>query len=109
MPRIRGTVRSESTTAAESRNGRGLRASPRPCSASHVAGFLTASFAAVLAHAFPRETFLLNEMVAAAGLSRLYGGLHYRFDITAGEELGFRVGEWAIAHDARWHQPFPLD
>jgi hypothetical protein len=48
-------------------------------------------------------------MVVAAGLSRMYGGLHYRFDITAGQELGRRVGAWAIAHDVRGREPFPLD
>jgi hypothetical protein len=29
---------------------------------------------------------------ALAGLSRMYGGLHYRFDITAGQELGTQGG-----------------
>jgi len=39
----------------------------------------------------------------------MYGGLHYRFDITAGQELGRQVAEWAIAHDVTGHEPFPLD
>ena len=109
MPRIRGTVRSEWTTPLESRNGRGLPASPQPCSPSPVAGFFTSSYAAVLSRAFPRETARLDEMVEAAGLSRIYGGLHYRFDITAGQTLGRRVAAWAIRHDVRWSKPFPLD
>jgi membrane-associated phospholipid phosphatase len=84
---------------------------PLPNHPSYISGHscITASFAAVLSHAFPRETARLDEMVVAAGLSRMYGGLHYRFDITAGQELGRSVGRWAIAHDARWHRPFPLD
>ena len=84
---------------------------PLPNHPSYISGHscITASFATVLSHAFPRETARLNEMVVAAGLSRMYGGLHYRFDITAGQELGRRVGAWAIAHDVRWHEPFPLD
>jgi membrane-associated phospholipid phosphatase len=84
---------------------------PLPNHPSYVSGHscITASYATVLSHAFPRETGRLDEMVVAAGLSRVYGGLHYRFDITAGQELGRRVGAWAIAHDVRWHRPFPLD
>lgn len=41
----------------------------------------------------------LNEIVVAARLSRMYGGLHYRFDITVGEELGGNAGAWAIKED----------
>ena len=69
----------------------------------------TASFAAVLAHAFPMETALLGDYVTRAGLSRMYGGLHYRFDISAGQQLGRDVAAWAIAHDVVGHEPFPLD
>jgi len=47
--------------------------------------------------------------VTRAGLSRMYGGLHYRFDIVAGQQLGRDVAEWAIAHDVVGHEPFPLD
>ena len=28
---------------------------------------------------------------------RFYGGLHYRFDITAGRNLGDAVAQWAVA------------
>jgi hypothetical protein len=31
--------------------------------------------------------------------SRMYGGIHYRFDITAGQNLGQAVARWAIAHE----------
>ena len=84
---------------------------PLPNHPSYISGHscITASYAAVLSQAFPRETARLDAMVVAAGLSRMYGGLHYRFDITAGQELGRRVAGWAIAHDVRWHRPFPLD
>ena len=34
-----------------------------------------------------------------AGQSRIYAGLHYPFDVVAGQELGRRVAEWAIAYD----------
>ena len=39
-------------------------------------------------------------MVAEAGLSRMYAGIHYRFDIEAGQALGRRVALFAIAADA---------
>jgi membrane-associated phospholipid phosphatase len=69
----------------------------------------TASYATVLAHAFPTETALLEGYTTEAGLSRMYLGIHYRFDITAGQELGRNVAEWAMAHDVVGHEPFPLD
>jgi hypothetical protein len=28
----------------------------------------------------------------------MYAGIHYRFDITAGQDLGVAVGRWALAH-----------
>jgi membrane-associated phospholipid phosphatase len=39
--------------------------------------------------------------VEEAGLSRLYAGIHYRFDITAGANLGRAVAQWAIANADR--------
>ena len=48
----------------------------------------TAAYATVIASAFPEDTPRLTAMVQDAGLSRMYGGLHYRFDITAGRDLG---------------------
>ena len=69
----------------------------------------TSAYATVLAHAFPGESALLESYITEAGLSRIYLGIHYRFDITAGQELGRNVAEWAMAHDAVGHEPFPLD
>jgi len=39
-------------------------------------------------------------MVTEAGLSRLYGGIQYRFDIEAGQALGRTVARFTIAADA---------
>ena len=39
-------------------------------------------------------------MVTEAGLSRMYGGIHYRFDISAGQTLGHNVARFTIAQDA---------
>lgn len=69
----------------------------------------TASYATVFAHAFPTETALLEGYTTEAGLSRMYLGIHYRFDITAGQELGRNVAEWVMAQDVVGHEPFLLD
>lgn len=62
---------------------------------------VSASAATVLAHLFPDRAGELNAWVAEAGLSRMYGGIHYRFDITAGQNLGQAVGQWTVEHADR--------
>src|SRR6059036_2502864 len=61
---------------------------------------LSASGADVLSTFFPEQRDQLNAMVTEAGLSRMYGGIHYRFDIEAGQELGHSVARFTIAADA---------
>jgi membrane-associated phospholipid phosphatase len=61
---------------------------------------LSASAASVLSRFFPEHTAQLDAMVAQAGLSRMYGGIHYRFDISAGQTLGRNVARFTIAQDA---------
>jgi len=61
---------------------------------------LSASGAEVLSTFFPEERDHLTAMVAEAGLSRMYGGIHYRFDIDAGQALGHSVALFTIAADA---------
>jgi hypothetical protein len=61
---------------------------------------LSSSGAEVLSTFFPEQRDHLNAMVAEAGLSRMYGGIHYRFDIDAGQELGRNVARFTIAADA---------
>ena len=53
----------------------------------------------VLAHLFPAHSAEVGAWLTDAGLSRMYAGIHYRFDITAGEDLGRSVGQLAIARD----------
>ena len=48
---------------------------------------------------FPGQRAQLDAMVIEAGLSRMYGGIHYRFDIEAGQELGRSVARFTIAAD----------
>jgi len=61
---------------------------------------LSAAGADVLSTFFPEQRDRLNAMVAEAGLSRMYGGIHYRFDIEAGQTLGRSVARFTIAADA---------
>ena len=61
---------------------------------------VSASTAAVLSAFFPEEREQLDAMVIEAGLSRMYAGIHYRFDIEAGQGLGRSVARFAIAADA---------
>lgn len=51
----------------------------------------SAAGAEVLAFYFPMEEKILLDLAKEASLSRLYGGIHYRFDLDAGLELGKQV------------------
>ena len=42
---------------------------------------------------FPRDAATLDAMSQEASLSRLYGGIHYRFDMVAGLALGRGVAK----------------
>jgi membrane-associated phospholipid phosphatase len=61
---------------------------------------LSASAAEVLGAFFPEKTAQLAAMVVEAGMSRMYGGIHYRFDIVAGQTLGRNVAHFTMAADA---------
>ena len=36
------------------------------------------------------------------------GGIHYRFDIEAGQTIGRRVASLALSKDVHGHEPFPI-
>jgi membrane-associated phospholipid phosphatase len=76
---------------------------PNPNYPAYPSGFACVSSAPahVLMHFFPAHTAELNSGVIEGGLSRIYAGIHYRFDITAGWVLGRAVAEWAISHEER--------
>lgn len=59
---------------------------------------VSAAAATVLGHLFPGRAGEVDASVTEAGLSRMYAGIHYRFDITAGQDLGEAVALWAIGH-----------
>ena len=70
---------------------------------------LSAAAVGVLSDAFPASARELHAQVEEAGVARLYAGLHFRFDITAGRALGFAVAREVLAHAPRANQPIPLD
>jgi len=64
---------------------------------------VSASAAGVLTSFFPDMGALLQSQVHDAGLSRMYGGIHYSFDIDAGQGIGRNVSAFTIAADATGH------
>ncbi len=58
---------------------------------------LSAAAAQVLAHFFPSERPRLEATATEAGLSRIYAGIHYRFDVDAGEQIGRKVAAAAVS------------
>jgi hypothetical protein len=51
----------------------------------------------VLAAVFPSEAGRLADIAEEASLSRLYAGIHYRFDMVAGLALGRAAAAKAMA------------
>ena len=64
-----------------------------PSAHSCISGALTG----VLAGVFPSERARLDAVAEEASLSRLYAGIHYRFDMEAGRALGRAVAAIALA------------
>lgn len=66
---------------------------------SYVSGHATFSGAAatLLGEVFPSSRGDLQRMADEAAMSRLYGGIHYRFDNDEGLKLGQRIGRLAVA------------
>lgn len=59
---------------------------------------VSSSAATVLAHLFPKHADDVEAQMIEAGVSRMYAGIHYEFDITAGQELGKSVARWTLRH-----------
>lgn len=62
---------------------------------------VTSALMSVLIDAFPSERERLEGIITDAGMSRVYGGLHYRFDIEAGQSIGRRAAALALAGSLR--------
>jgi PAP2 superfamily protein len=70
---------------------------------------ISSSGAEVLKVFFPAQRAQLDAMVVEAGLSRMYGGIHYRFDCETGQVLGRSVAHFAIAADRSGESVLSLD
>lgn len=62
----------------------------------------------VIGSVFPEEKARLDSMADQAAISRVYGGLHYRFDGDSGLKLGRSVAGFALANDVHGHARFIL-
>ena len=60
---------------------------------------MSGTAAYVLGALFPAEAARLAAMANEAGESRLYAGIHYRFDKNAGLGIGRQVAALALSHD----------
>ena len=79
-----------------------------PDSASFPSGHTATAFAAAVAVAliYPRLGRPLLALAVVVGISRVYLGMHYALDVTAGMVLGIAVG-FAAAWLIRWAAPVP--
>jgi hypothetical protein len=57
----------------------------------------SAAAAEVLSHFFPSDAAKFREWAEEAAMSRVYGGIHYRFDAEEGIKQGNAVGGYAVA------------
>jgi PAP2 superfamily len=71
---------------------------PVPNFPSYTSGHSTFSAAAalVLGHYFPAKSDSLKKMANEAGLSRVYGGIHYFCDNEGGKMCGEKIGKLAV-------------
>jgi hypothetical protein len=51
----------------------------------------------VMAELFPETAATWHHKAEEASFSRVWGGVHYRFDVTDGDSLGARVGRTVAA------------
>lgn len=70
---------------------------------------ISSAAAGVLSGLFPSAQSMLAGKVTEAGNARIYAGLHYRFDVTAGQELGGKVGALALTKVPKANVAIPLN
>ncbi len=61
---------------------------------------VSSAAANVLAHYFPAKSGELSELLEEASMSRLLAGIHYRFDMVAGKQIGDDVAALALEKGA---------
>jgi membrane-associated phospholipid phosphatase len=69
---------------------------------------ISAASTTVLGAFFPDQRATLDAMADQAAMSRLFAGIHYRFDDDAGLVLGRQVGQFALGQDVLEGKPFVL-
>jgi hypothetical protein len=69
---------------------------------------ISAGITTILGTSFPADRERLDSLAEEAAFSRIYAGIHYRFDSEVGLALGRTVAGWALAHDVNGHEPFVL-
>lgn len=69
---------------------------------------LSGGMARIIGEWFPSERRRLNLLADEAAMSRLFGGIHYRFDNEAGLQLGRTIAAYAIMNDVGTGEPFVL-
>jgi len=69
---------------------------------------VSAAQATILGAMFPSERTRLAGLAEQAAISRIYGGIHYRFDADVGLALGRRIATLALSMDIHGHEPFTL-
>jgi hypothetical protein len=69
------------------------------------ASVLSTSSAEVMSYLFPAEANTFREKAREAGSSRIWGGIHFRSDINASEDMGRKIGvklvNWAQSDGAK--------
>lgn len=80
---------------------------PLPNFPAYTSGHSTFSGAAagVLGYIFPKQSAYFAGLAAEASLSRVYGGIHYRFDSEVGLVTGRSVADLAVAFAAKDGSP----
>ncbi|HVF13812.1 MAG TPA: vanadium-dependent haloperoxidase, partial [Acidimicrobiales bacterium] len=80
-----------------------------PLFPAYVSGHSTysAAVATVLGHLFPDDAVRFRDLGEEAGLSRLYGGIHFRTDHVHGSQMGHELGDLVIARAAMDESPGP--
>ncbi len=70
---------------------------------------LSAVAATVLGAYFPTQRQALQSAATEAGVSRIYGGIHYRFDSDAGLAMGRAIGQYVLQRAPVGLTPVPLN
>ena len=65
----------------------------------HVTTHRRPDAAELVGHMFPQEAPQWRYLGEEAGLSRIYGGIHYPSDERAGNQMGKRIGVLAVQRD----------